>query len=248
MRRRRIFVMLIALVAAASPASAATDPERIAAAAKALADSGRYQTSFVGEDPLADEPNPATPSGPDIMEGTCVGEECLNQEYSQPPGAIPTAARLALWAAMFAALGLMAAPLFGALSFDPGRRSRRPRTGGDSAAADFDEASNVVPQDQVLAQAHALADAGEVAEAAHFLLEAAAARLRRADRTLKRSSTSREHLRRLKADTPAAEAFASLVRTVEMAIYRRDAIDRGEFDRCLANYARFAGAIGGSAA
>jgi hypothetical protein len=113
------------------------------------------------------------------------------------------------------------------------RRGADPRTGPDAAASP----ASIAEKALVFDDASRLASEGRYAEAVHALLLAAIRHFAERSRTaIQPSRTSRELVRLLPLGPEAREAFAELVRTVELSLFGGAAVGPEDYERNLARF------------
>jgi hypothetical protein len=113
------------------------------------------------------------------------------------------------------------------------RRGGDPRTVPDAAASP----ASTVEKALVFDDAARLAGEGRYAEAVHALLLAAIRHFAERSRTaVQPSRTSRELVRLLPLAPEAREAFAELVRTVELSLFGGAAVGAEDYERNLARF------------
>ena len=113
------------------------------------------------------------------------------------------------------------------------RRGADPRTGPEAEASP----ASTVERALVFDDAARLAGQGRYAEAVHALLLAAIRHFAERSRTaVQPSRTSRELVRLLPLGPEAREAFAELVRTVELSLFGGAAVGAEDYERNLARF------------
>jgi hypothetical protein len=113
------------------------------------------------------------------------------------------------------------------------RRGADPRTGPEAEASPASTAERAL----VFDDAARLAGQGRYAEAVHALLLAAIRHFAERSRTaIQPSRTSRELVRLLPLGPEAREAFAELVRTVELSLFGGAAVGAEDYERNLARF------------
>jgi hypothetical protein len=113
------------------------------------------------------------------------------------------------------------------------RRGAGPRTGPEAAASPASTAERAL----VFDDAARLASEGRYAEAVHALLLAAIRHFAARSRTaIQPSRTSRELVRLLPLGPEAREAFAELVRTVELSLFGGAEVGAEDYERNLARF------------
>lgn len=150
-----------------------------------------------------------------------------------------------IWVAVAVVLGYLLALLVSGLGGRPRRRdarsaatdapAREPEPSPPPPAADPDPA----------AAAMRLADAGRRLEAVRLLLRAAVDLLTARGRDVRAASTGREIHRGLGSEPGLAESFGAMVAAVERALFRGEAVERGDVERCAASFAAFRDALAG---
>lgn len=150
---------------------------------------------------------------------------------SAEPGAVP---QIIFWIV----IGLAAAGLLYLIVARLVARRRGERT-AEPAEPEWQVAEE--PALELLGDADALAAQGRYSEAAHLLLHRSIEEIdRRRPAAVRKALTSRD-IARLPAIPPSpAQAFASIVRTVERSLFGGRALDAGDWRQCRDAYQRFA--------
>jgi hypothetical protein len=114
---------------------------------------------------------------------------------------------------------------------------RRRRDARKDPVADPTAAASALEREPVFNDASRLAAEGRYAEAVHALLLAAIRHFAERSRTpVQPSRTSRELVRLLPLGPEAREAFAELVRTVELSLFGGAAVEAADYERNLARF------------
>lgn len=203
-------------------------PDEVRAKARAALADSRYQHTLPQHE---EKPEPERPRH--RPRSSAPG----NDEDTGPDVSIPAMGAGAflgkvIFIVLFVVVGLLIAGWILREVVDRRRRSAEaPRPEGDAAAASaprlnlsFDDASR-------------LAAEGRYAEAVHALLLAAIRHFAERSRTaIQPSRTSRELVRTLPLGPEAREAFAELVRTVELSLFGGAAVGAEDYERNLARF------------
>jgi hypothetical protein len=214
----------VVLVSGAAGVSSADPPRPTAAEAREraakLLDKGKMQAKLPGED----EPLPPPPA---------VDRRRDDDDVSIPASGAPIAQGL-MWIVVVVAAGLLVMYLVSELR----GYSRVAQVAGGAAPTPEDVAAVV---EKPLGDADALAAAGRFGEAIHVLLLRTFEELmRKLDRPVPRSRTSREILAEVPLPDEARGALAHLVSAVELSFFGGAEPGAEDYRTCVATFQRFA--------
>ena len=153
---------------------------------------------------------------------------------------------IVIWVIVIGGLGYLLFLFFSA--FGAGRR--RDRTAAPAAEAagtpetDAETGGAPSPVHEPVGAAMALAEQGRFLDAVRLLQRAAVDLLEARGHAVYPAATSREIHRSLHRADGIDEVFGTIVRAVERALFRGEAIQRADVDRCAASFAAFRDSLG----
>ena len=202
-------------------------PAEVRARARAALEDPRFQRALPSRDESADPKRRRRADGPNAIPG---GDEPLDVPMPLL-GAGAVLGKVIFVVLLVAAVVLIAGWI--ARELLARRRGAGPRSGPETEASPASTAERAL----VFDDASRLAGQGRYAEAVHALLLAAIRHFAERSRTaIQPSRTSRELVRLLPLAPEAREAFAELVRTVELSLFGGAAVGAEDYERNLARF------------
>ena len=202
-------------------------PAEVRARARAALEDPRFQRALPSRDESADPKRRRRADDPNAIPG---GDEPL--DVSLPVLGAGAVLGKVIFVVLLVAAGVLIAGWI-ARELLARRRGAGPRSGPEAAASPAATAERPL----VFDDASRLAGQGRYAEAVHALLLAAIRHFAERSRTaIQPSRTSRELVRLLPLGPEAREAFAELVRTVELSLFGGAAVGPEDYERNLARF------------